>query len=83
MGTDSRNGVSNLVVLVAVVLVALNLRPALASVPPLLEVVRADLSVSYAAVSLLTTIPVLCMGLFALLAPAVSRHVSQIGRAHV
>jgi CP family cyanate transporter-like MFS transporter len=77
MGTDSRNGVSNLVVLVAVVLVALNLRPALASVPPLLEVVRADLSVSYAAVSLLTTIPVLCMGLFALLAPAVSRHVSR------
>lgn len=77
MGTDSPNGVSNLVVLIAVVLVGLNLRPALASVPPLLEVIRADLAVSYAAISLLTTIPVFCMGLFALLAPLISRRVGR------
>jgi len=63
-----------------VLLVAANLRPAITSVPPILEVIRADLALSYAGVSLLTTIPVFCMGLFALVTPMVSQRVGR-GRA--
>lgn len=48
----------------ALVVVALNLRPALAAIGPLLQSIQLDLSLSYAMASLLTTLPVLAMGLF-------------------
>jgi CP family cyanate transporter-like MFS transporter len=61
--------------LVAIVLVALNLRPAIASVPPLIDLITEDLDLSATAAGLLTTVPVVCMGLFALLAPPVARRI--------
>lgn len=57
------------------VLVALNLRPALASLAPLLSRVQADTGLSAAAIGALTTMPVLCLGLFAPLAPWLSRRI--------
>ncbi len=57
------------------VLVALNLRPALASLAPLLSRVQADTGLSAAAIGGLTTLPVLCLGLFAPLAPWLSRRI--------
>lgn len=61
-----RNGPATLLALCAV---ALNLRPALATIGPVLEPLRTDLSLSYRQAGLLTTLPVLCMGLFAPLTP--------------
>jgi CP family cyanate transporter-like MFS transporter len=51
--------------LAAIILVAVNLRPAIASVPPLADAIAADLRLSATALGVLTTLPVLCMGLFA------------------
>ena len=51
--------------LLAVFLIALNLRPAITSIGPLLETIKNDLNLSNSEVSLLTAIPVICMGLFA------------------
>jgi MFS transporter, CP family, cyanate transporter len=48
-----------------VVLVALNLRLAIASLPPLVERIGDDLGLGRAWTGALTTLPVLCMGLFA------------------
>lgn len=59
--------------LVGLVLVALNLRPALSSVAPLLGIVSDSLSLSAAQAGLLTTLPVLCLGIFAPLAPILAR----------
>jgi MFS transporter, CP family, cyanate transporter len=59
--------------LAAVVLVALNLRPAIASVPPLADSIAADYRLSAAATGLLTTLPVLCMGAFAPLGALLGR----------
>ncbi|WP_213879131.1 MFS transporter [Pseudomonas sp. dw_358] len=59
--------------LLGLVLVALNLRPALSSMAPLLGQVSLSLGLSSAAAGLLTTLPVLCLGLFAPLAPILSR----------
>ena len=59
--------------LLGLVLVALNLRPALASMAPLLGYVSESLGLSSAAAGLLTTLPVLCLGLFAPLAPRLAR----------
>jgi CP family cyanate transporter-like MFS transporter len=51
------------------VLVALNLRPALSSLSPVLAQVQQALGLSATAAGLLTTLPVLCLGLFAPFAP--------------
>ena len=56
--------------LIAVLLISLNLRPAVAALSPLLETIRADLALGYPALGLLTTIPVLCMGVFPAVAVA-------------
>ena len=59
--------------LLGLVLVALNLRPALSSMAPLLNDVSESLGLSAARAGLLTTLPVLCLGLFAPLAPFLAR----------
>ena len=59
--------------LLGMVLVALNLRPALSSMAPLLGEVAEYLGLSAAQAGLLTTLPVLCLGLFAPLAPILAR----------
>jgi MFS transporter, CP family, cyanate transporter len=55
--------------LFALLLVALNLRPALTSVGPLIDDVRHDLGLSSTASGLLTTTPLIAFGAFAPLAP--------------
>lgn len=59
--------------IMGLVLVAMNLRPALSSLSPLLSDVSASLGLSAARAGLLTTLPVLCLGLFAPLAPILAR----------
>jgi CP family cyanate transporter-like MFS transporter len=56
-----------------IVLAGLNLRIAVASVPPVLDEIQRDLGVSSAVAGLLTSIPVLCFGLLAPAAPALVR----------
>ncbi|MDG4823165.1 MFS transporter [Asanoa sp. WMMD1127] len=51
--------------LAAVLLAALNMRPAIASVPPIVDAVRDALGLSSSAAGVLTSVPVVCMGLFA------------------
>ncbi len=63
--------------LASLLLVSLNLRAALASIPPLVPTIEADLGLSGAAAGALTTLPVLCMGLFA---PPAHRLAHRIGR---
>lgn len=60
--------------LMALLLIALNLRPALAALGPVLEAVRTSLHLSHGIAGLLTTLPVICMGLFAPLALPLSAH---------
>ncbi|KAB5621289.1 CynX/NimT family MFS transporter [Pseudomonas putida] len=59
--------------LLGLVLVALNLRPALSSMAPVLGQVSEGLGLNASAAGLLTTLPVLCLGLFAPLAPILAR----------
>jgi MFS transporter, CP family, cyanate transporter len=62
---------------VTIFLVALNLRAALAALPPLVSTIQDDLSLSGAEAGLLTTLPVLCMGLFAPVATHAARRVGR------
>jgi CP family cyanate transporter-like MFS transporter len=62
----------------SLVAVAVNLRTAMASVPPLAQAIGDDLGLSNAALGALTTLPVLCMGVFA---PAAQRIAGRLGAA--
>ncbi|HXG75854.1 MAG TPA: hypothetical protein VNJ53_04735, partial [Gaiellaceae bacterium] len=62
---------------VAVVLAGANMRTVFASLPPLLEEVRADLRLSGTAAGLLTTAPVLCFGALGPLAPLLARRLAM------
>jgi len=62
-----------LLLLLGLILVALNLRPALSSMAPMLSEVSKNLGLSASQAGLLTTLPVLCLGLFAPLAPLLAR----------
>ena len=72
-GQRSRGGVVLLVV--AIVVVALNQRPAVVGVAPVLTDLRADTGLSSALAGLLTTLPVLCFGAFAPVAPRLARRI--------
>ena len=57
----------------AIVLIAFNLRPALSSFAPVVNEVMAETGLSASGASLMSTAPVLCLGLFAATAPGLSR----------
>lgn len=70
-------GVHPTLVVLALVLLAFNLRTTVASLPPLLGAIERDLALSGAAAGLLTALPVLCMALFA---PVAHRLAHRFGR---
>jgi CP family cyanate transporter-like MFS transporter len=59
-------------------LAALALRPQLLAIGPLLPLIRDDLGLSASVAGLLTTIPVLCMGLFAPVGPGVAARLGPV-----
>lgn len=64
--------------LVAVIFfISINLRPSITSVGPLLDVIQTELGMNGMMASLLTTLPVFCMGLFALLSIRLSNRLGN------
>jgi MFS transporter, CP family, cyanate transporter len=63
----------SLLILFTIFAISINLRPAITSIGPMLETIREQLSLTNVHVSLLTAIPVFCMGVFASLAPIFNR----------
>jgi hypothetical protein len=59
--------------LAGLILLAVNLRPAITGVSPLIARIQSSYYLSALSTSALTTLPVLCMGVFAALAPALRR----------
>ncbi|MBH0345706.1 MFS transporter [Bacillus pacificus] len=59
--------------ILALFFASINLRIGITSISPLLETIRQDLNMSNFSVSFLTSIPVLCMGVFALLTGKVNK----------
>ncbi|MFC0505513.1 MFS transporter [Micromonospora costi] len=68
-------GTTGPLALLGVLLLALNLRAAIAALAPLLPDVRADLHLGSGAAGLLTTLPVLCFGLLSPFAALLGRRV--------
>lgn len=84
-GNDSRRagpgggGARRRLLVAGMLLIAVNLRPALASVGPLVEDIRAATGLSHAALGLLTTIPLLGFGALSTFTPLVTRRLGISG----
>jgi len=65
-------------VAVLALLIGLNLRPIMAAVGPLLDILQDDLGLSSTQASLLTTLPVLLMGVCALAGPWLQRQLGEV-----
>ncbi|MGU9856461.1 cyanate transporter [Pseudomonas sp. LF245] len=63
--------------MISVVLVALNLRPSMAAVGPLLSSIRGDVPLSFSSAALLTMLPVMAMGLAMFFGMAVARRLGE------
>ncbi|MFI9365729.1 CynX/NimT family MFS transporter [Kitasatospora sp. NPDC053057] len=63
---------------VAIAAAAVNLRPVVTSLGPLLDQVRADLGMNPTLAGLLTAVPSLCFALFGFAAPAAARRIGPI-----
>ena len=63
--------------MISVVLVALNLRPSMAAVGPLLSSIRGDVPLSFSSAALLTMLPVMAMGLAMFLGMGLARRFGE------
>jgi CP family cyanate transporter-like MFS transporter len=72
-GTTAATGVQRLLVVVGIVVVAFNLRPAAVSVGPVLDEVTEGLGMSPTTAGVLTTLPVVAFAAFGALAPSLAR----------
>src|SRR5471032_2203069 len=61
----------------SIILVALNLRPSMAAVGPLLSAIRGDIPLSFSLASLLTMLPVMAMGLAMFFGIALGRRLGE------
>ncbi|MGE7437248.1 MULTISPECIES: CynX/NimT family MFS transporter [Kitasatospora] len=76
-GAD-RRGLPAVLLAVAIAAAALNLRPVVTSLGPLLDKVRADLGMNATVAGLLTAVPALCFAVFGVAAPALARKAGPI-----
>ena len=69
--------VRGVLLVLGIVLLAANLRPALTGLTPLIGQIRADTSISYGVAGLLTALPLLAMGVLSPIAPLLARRLGM------
>jgi CP family cyanate transporter-like MFS transporter len=72
---SGKSAVGRIVLGVSLVLIAFNLRPLFSSASALLPEIRSELGLSALGASLLTTLPVVCLGAFSPLAPKLAQRI--------
>src|SRR5690554_549614 len=63
------NKASRILLLVGILFVAINLRPALSSIGPLIDMIRQDIGLSETLLGLLTTLPLIAFGIVSTITP--------------
>ena len=76
---SGRSRLRSFLLVLGIVLLAANLRPALTGVAPLIGQIRADTGISNGVAGLLTTLPLLAFGLLSPIAPRVARRFGMEG----
>ena len=68
-----------IILLIAIILISINLRPAITALGPLVPEIRLDTGLSNSAIGLLTTLPVLAFGVFSVFTPLLTRKIGTEG----
>lgn len=68
-----------ILLMVAIAIIAINLRPAIAGVGPLVHEIRLETGLSNTLLGTLTTLPVLAFGIFSILTPLLTRKIGTEG----
>ena len=68
-----------IILLIAIILISINLRPAITALGPLVPEIRLDTGLSNSAIGLLTTLPVLAFGIFSVFTPLLTRKIGTEG----
>lgn len=76
---EQNSRLKNILLITGIVLIALNLRPALAGVGPLISTIRESTGLSNAMLGLLTTLPLLAFGVLSTLTPLFTRKIGIEG----
>ncbi len=76
-GRSPPSRVRGVLLVLGILLLAANLRPALTGLTPLIGQIRADTDISYGVVGLLTALPLLAMGVLSPIAPLMSRRLGM------
>lgn len=76
---EQNSRLKNFLLITGIVLIALNLRPALAGVGPLVSTIRESTGLSNAMLGLLTTLPLIAFGVLSTLTPLFSRRLGIEG----
>lgn len=71
--SEIKNQRQTILLFVGIILIALNLRPALASLGPLIDDIREETGLSHFMLGLLTTIPLLAFGIVSMFAPVFTK----------
>lgn len=77
MDTQDKNGLnktSRTLLLVGILFVSINLRPALSSIGPLIDLIRDDVRLSETLLGLLTTLPLIAFGVVSTITPLFTKH---------
>ncbi len=78
-GSDPKNRRKTALLLTGIVLIALNLRPSLASVGPLIEDIRHSTGLTNSTLGILTTLPLIAFGIISTLTPLFTRRFGMGG----
>lgn len=68
---------NNIILIIAIILLGLNLRPTMAAIGPLLTLIRDSVPMSFSTVSLLTVLPVLAMGVAMAIGSKISDYLGE------
>jgi len=71
--SDKQAKAKNILLIVGILLIAINLRPALASVGPLIEDIRLSTGLSNGLLGLLTTLPLIAFSVMSTMTPLFTR----------
>ncbi len=72
---NSQSTLTKTLVILGIIFIAFNLRPALTSIGPLIDMIRTDMNISSSAAGLLTAVPLLAFAFISPLAPKIGNRV--------
>ncbi|MCC3355947.1 CynX/NimT family MFS transporter [Bacillus sp. REN16] len=77
MDSNKMKNTSNVFLIIGIIFVAFNLRPAITSVGPIIDLIRTDLGISNGIAGFITTLPLISFAILSILAPKIGQSIGN------